>query len=333
MAAETTEIRYKSPHNYVGILTKPSDNHTFDSILDILSASKYKTLITAVAPIYLDTQREFWKNAILEKQGDTITAINSSIKGKEGNTYFSKDELVKHFINRGYAEQPKRDTLQKGYFPSAPRFLFHTLLMCVSNKTTSFNEIPTKIQCLGYAILNDKNYNYSQEIFDDLVKNVDNKAFLLFPRFLSYYFEQKFVGKDADLPKQGVSFDINRLTIETFSRMMAPIKLKTKEAEQVLEIADVPQTTTAEPTAPGDQSSTPTALKPTPATKKTKRKTSRKPTKPTPKATLEDEIPESMPVTTQKSQETTAATSSQQLVERSQPPLKLLLHTHKRIRL
>ncbi|KAJ0522948.1 hypothetical protein HanIR_Chr10g0488331 [Helianthus annuus] len=289
MAAETPEIRYKAPHNYVGILTKPTDNHTFDSILDILSASKYKTLITADAPIYLDTQREFWKNATLEKQGDIIAAINSSIQGKKvnispksisktfklddlnGKTSFIKDELVKDFMNRGYAEQPNRDTLQKGYFPSAPRFLFHTLLMCVSNKTTSFNEIPTKIQCLGYAILNDKNYNYSQEIFDDLVKNVDNKAFLLFPRFLSYYFEQKFVEKDAELPKQGVSFKINCLTIETFSRMMAPIKLKTKEAEQVLETATDPQATTAEPTAPGDQSSTPTALKPTPATMPPKR--------------------------------------------------------------
>ncbi|MFS7913999.1 hypothetical protein Hanom_Chr02g00148291 [Helianthus anomalus] len=37
------------------------------------------------------------------------------------------------------------------------------------------------------------------------------------------------------------------------------------------------------------------------------------------KATLEDEIPEQLPVTTQKSLETTVATSSQQMVERSQP--------------
>ncbi|KAJ0938158.1 hypothetical protein HanRHA438_Chr03g0149861 [Helianthus annuus] len=139
MAAETPKIRYKAPHNYVGILTKPTDNHTFDSILDILSASKYKTLITADSPIYLDSQREFWKNATLEKQGDIIAAINSSIQGKKvkispksisetfklddlnGKNYFTKDELVKDFMNRGYAEQPNRDTLQKGYFPYAPR--------------------------------------------------------------------------------------------------------------------------------------------------------------------------------------------------------------------
>ncbi|KAJ0442334.1 hypothetical protein HanIR_Chr16g0808011 [Helianthus annuus] len=223
-------------------------------------------------------------------------------------------------MNRGYAEQAKRDTLQKGYFPSTPRFLFHTLLMCVSNKTTSFNEIPTKIQCLGYAILNNKNFNYSQDIFDDLVKNVDNKAFLLFPRFLSYYFEQKFVKEDAELPKQGASFKINCLTPETFSRMLAPIKTKAEVPEQNLADEIVPQVSAAEPTAPGDQSSTPTVLKPTPATtKKTKKKTSRKPTKPKPKAPLEDEIPESMPVTAQKSPITTDATSSQQMEERSQP--------------
>ncbi|MFS7936202.1 hypothetical protein Hanom_Chr05g00412721 [Helianthus anomalus] len=82
----------------------------------------------------------------------------------------------------------KKGTLQKGSFPPAMRFLFHTLLMCVSNKTTVFNEIPLKIQYLGYAILQNQNFNFSQEIFNYLVTNANKKAFLLFPTFLSYYF-------------------------------------------------------------------------------------------------------------------------------------------------
>ncbi|MCQ7285343.1 hypothetical protein NP026_23590, partial [Salmonella enterica] len=73
MAAETTEIHYKSPHNYVGILTKPTTDNTFDSIIDILSTSKYKTLITADAPIYLQTQREFWNKATLQKNKETLS--------------------------------------------------------------------------------------------------------------------------------------------------------------------------------------------------------------------------------------------------------------------
>ena len=102
--------------------------------------------------------------------------------------------------------------------------------------------------------------------------------------------------------------------------MLTPSKTKAEVPEQNLADNTAPQVSAAEPTAPGDHSSTTTALKPTPAiTKRTKKKTSRKPPKPKTKASLEDEIPETMPVTAQKSQITTAATSSQQLEERSQP--------------
>ncbi|KAJ0870631.1 hypothetical protein HanRHA438_Chr11g0502661 [Helianthus annuus] len=214
----------------------------------------------------------------------------------------------------------KRDTLQKGYFPPATRFLFHTLLMCVSNKTTSFNEIPLKIQNLGYTILQDEDFNYSQEIFNDLVKNVENKSFLLFPRFLSYYFEKKFSKDDISAINQGESFQMHSLTAETFTRMSTPCKTQAEVPEQNLTANTAPQVSAAEPTAQGDQSSRTTVLKPTPTIpKKPKQKKIQKPPKPTKKATLEDEIPEQLPVIAQKSLETTAATSSQQLVEISQP--------------
>ncbi|MFS7965741.1 hypothetical protein Hanom_Chr09g00765731 [Helianthus anomalus] len=72
------------------------------------------------------------------------------------------------------------------------KFLFHTLLTYVSNKTTAFNEIPLKIQYLGYAIISKTDFNYSQEIFTYLVKNVKNikekkpRDFLLFPRAFEF---------------------------------------------------------------------------------------------------------------------------------------------------
>ncbi|MFS7967218.1 hypothetical protein Hanom_Chr09g00783201 [Helianthus anomalus] len=46
-----------------------------------MSASKYKTLLIVDAPIYLKTQREFWKNCTLKYQGKTAIAISYSIKG------------------------------------------------------------------------------------------------------------------------------------------------------------------------------------------------------------------------------------------------------------
>ena len=63
-----------------------------------------------------------------------------------------------------------------------------------------------KIQNLGYAILQGENLNYSKAIFNDLVKNVETKSFLLFPRFLSYYFEKTFSKDDIAVINQGELF-------------------------------------------------------------------------------------------------------------------------------
>ena len=79
----------------------------------------------------------------------------------------------------------------------------------------------------------------------------------------------------------------------------------------------VVQTSVVEPTAPGDHGTSSSAVKPTPAISKRKRPSTKTTTKPK-RGLLEDEIPEENPVATQKQQETTIVTSSQQL-DISQP--------------
>ncbi|MFS7946503.1 hypothetical protein Hanom_Chr06g00537021 [Helianthus anomalus] len=154
------------------------------------------------------------------------------------------------------------------------------------------------------------------------MKNIQkgkNAASLMYRRLLSYYMQKNVSKKDFE---QGVAFKINSLTSKTFIRHMAKesnvSKTQAKGDGQILEEStSAPQTSVAEPTTPGDQSTTTTTMKPTPAKpiKKTIVK-SKKPTKSTKMGPLEDEIPEVNPVTTQMSLETIAATSSQH-VERS----------------
>ncbi|MFS7961961.1 hypothetical protein Hanom_Chr08g00721081 [Helianthus anomalus] len=207
--ATKIEIPYKWSHNYLGIFEKLSDIRTFDSIIDTLSSTKYKTLLNCNATVNINTQREFWKNVTLEKVDKKVVAINSTIKGVkititcqaicevfelndlECKNSFPKTAYQRNFIERGYGEEMKIDTLQKGSFPSATRFLFHTLLMCVSNKTTAFNEIPLKIQYLGYAILQDENFNYSQVIFNDLVKKCGENNFFIVSKVFELLLSEK----------------------------------------------------------------------------------------------------------------------------------------------
>ncbi|MFS7978402.1 hypothetical protein Hanom_Chr10g00915081 [Helianthus anomalus] len=163
----------------------------------------------------------------------------------ECKTSFPKDEYQNDLIERGYARQLSKETMQKGEFPPPMQFLFHTLLTCVSNKTTAFNEIPLKIQYLGYAIMSKTDFNYSHEIFKDLVKNVKNikekkpQVFLLFPRFLTYHLQQKLPKENAQFLVQGAPFQINKLSAETFTRLMTKESKSSKtqagESEQILD--------------------------------------------------------------------------------------------------
>ncbi|MFS7946146.1 hypothetical protein Hanom_Chr06g00532611 [Helianthus anomalus] len=69
-----------------------------------------------------------------------------------GKNSFPNDEYQINLIKRGYVGQLTKTTMQKGEFPPPMKFLFHTLLTCVSNKTTAFNEIPLKFNTWGMLL-------------------------------------------------------------------------------------------------------------------------------------------------------------------------------------
>ena len=182
----------KSSHNYYCLLTPEPDHTQFHAILEKMAASKYHTLWTTTATVYPQIQQEFWAKMKIDYVDKQPIAINSTIRDipiritpelisstfnladHNGVSAFSKAELRTEFTEQGYEGSYEKDTLEKGLFFPPMRFLFHTLLTCASNKTTSFNEIPLKIQYLAYAILHNQNFNYSQVIFNDLIKNKNN---------------------------------------------------------------------------------------------------------------------------------------------------------------
>ncbi|MFS7920080.1 hypothetical protein Hanom_Chr03g00220091 [Helianthus anomalus] len=71
----------KQPHNYLCTFEKTDKNIEFHSIIDTLSTSKYKTLLTRDAPIYQDTLRDFWANAEVQKQDKKAWGITSKLGG------------------------------------------------------------------------------------------------------------------------------------------------------------------------------------------------------------------------------------------------------------
>ncbi|MFS7916605.1 hypothetical protein Hanom_Chr03g00179191 [Helianthus anomalus] len=200
----------KKHHNYLAIFEKTEKNSLYHPMMDVLTSSKYKAILTADAPIYQETLRDFWANTNIEEQNNVAFSITSKVGGESvaitpttisttfgvndlvGKTSFPKNEIQTELTERGYDGQLNKATMFKANFPPPMKFLFHTLLICLSNKTTSFNEIPLKIQSLGYAFLTNTDFNYSQALFADLVANLKNikkgktAAFFMFPILLSY---------------------------------------------------------------------------------------------------------------------------------------------------
>nr|GEY29141.1 synaptobrevin, longin-like domain protein [Tanacetum cinerariifolium] len=85
----------------------------------------------------------------------------------------------------GYNISPNQKfTFQKGQFSHQWKYLIHTIMQCMSPKSTGFNEFSSNIATALVCLATDSVYNFSKMISDGMVKNVNNKVskFLMYPR-------------------------------------------------------------------------------------------------------------------------------------------------------
>jgi hypothetical protein len=83
--------------------------------------------------------------------------------------------------------EKKNDTLKfyKGLFSSQWKFLIHTLLHCLSPKTTGWNEFGTTMASAVICLSKGKPFNFSKMILDGMIKTLDDDGnSLLYTRFL-----------------------------------------------------------------------------------------------------------------------------------------------------
>nr|GEW47912.1 hypothetical protein [Tanacetum cinerariifolium] len=97
-------------------------------------------------------------------------------------------ELFENLQLMGYNILPNQKfTFQKGQFFHQWKYLIHTIMQCLSPKSTGFNKFSSNIATALVCLATNRVYNFSKMIFDGMVRNVNNKVskFLMYPRFLS----------------------------------------------------------------------------------------------------------------------------------------------------
>nr|GEX18509.1 synaptobrevin, longin-like domain protein [Tanacetum cinerariifolium] len=108
---------------------------------------------------------------------------NLKLRDEEGISSFPDAELFENLTLMGYNISPNQKfTFQKGQFSHQWKYLIHTIMQCLSPKSTGFNEFSSNIATALVCLATNRTYNFSKMIFDGLVKNVNNKV----SKFLMY---------------------------------------------------------------------------------------------------------------------------------------------------
>ncbi|GJR77652.1 hypothetical protein Tco_0090017 [Tanacetum coccineum] len=131
-------------------------------------------------------------NIIAKINGKQRTISESSIRrhlklnDEEEISTLPDNELFENLSLMGYNILPnQRFSFQKGQFSCQWKFLIHTIMQCLSLKSTSFNEFSSNIATALVCLATNRTYNFSKMIFDGMMRNVNSKGkFLMYPRFI-----------------------------------------------------------------------------------------------------------------------------------------------------
>nr|GEX13764.1 copia protein [Tanacetum cinerariifolium] len=156
--------------------------------------------LTASPTIRTSCIKQFWSTAKVKKVNDEVrvqalinanrvTIKESSIRrtlkldDEEGISCLVNDDIFTGLANMGYEKMSDKLTFYKAFFSPQWKFLIHTILQCLSAKTTSWNEFSSTMTSTIICLTTNQKFNFSRYILLSLVKNIE--AGVPFYMFLS----------------------------------------------------------------------------------------------------------------------------------------------------
>ncbi|GKE03769.1 hypothetical protein Tco_1395787 [Tanacetum coccineum] len=213
----------------VDYLEKNDGNADFHQILDFL---------TSVRSILLSYIEQFWNTSSLktinsEKQihakvDDKVVVVSESsvrrdlhLNDEDGTACLTVNEIFENLALMGYETASDKLTFYKGFFSPQWKYLIHTILHCLSSKSTSWDQFSTNLASAIICLAKGQKFNFSKLIFDGMLRNLDPKKFLMYPRFLQLFL-------NIQLPNLVIPFndiyETPKLTKKVFTNIRNPGK-------------------------------------------------------------------------------------------------------------
>ncbi|GJV16539.1 hypothetical protein Tco_1361862 [Tanacetum coccineum] len=208
------DLKFVDQHNMVAYLEKSYENAEFHLIVDFLFTCTINYALTVSPTIYASYIEQFW-NTATSKTVNYVKQIHAIVDGKamvisessmrsdllfddeDGITCLINDEIFENLALMGYEQLSTKLTFQKGSFSPQWKFLIHTILHCISSKSTCWNEFSTNLASAVICLAKGQKFIFSKLIFDGMLRNLDSKKFLMYPRFLQLFLNNQL----KDLPE------------------------------------------------------------------------------------------------------------------------------------
>ncbi|GJY12484.1 hypothetical protein Tco_0381793 [Tanacetum coccineum] len=185
----------------VAFLSEPAESNGFEQIMDFLNAQPIRYALTVNPTIYISCIEQFWSadmvktingevqlHAILD--GKKIIISEASVRrdlkleDEECIDYLPNSAIFKQLALMGYEKISQKLSFYKPFFSPQWKFLIHTILQCISSKTTTWNEFSSTMASDIICLTTNQKFNFSKFLFEGMIRNMDNVSgkFLMYPR-------------------------------------------------------------------------------------------------------------------------------------------------------
>ncbi|GJT66265.1 hypothetical protein Tco_1017745 [Tanacetum coccineum] len=207
-----SNLKFAETHNLVAFLEKPEESDGFEGIIDFLNASSIRYALTVNPTIYTSCIKQFWATAKAKTvngevqiqalvDGKKVIVTETSVrralqlKDAEGTECLPNATIFEQLTLMGYENLTQKLTFYKAFFSPQWKFLIHTILQCISAKTTAWNEFSSTMASAVICLATNQKFNFSKYIFDNIVKNLEGRVkFLMYPRFVQVFLDKQVEG-------------------------------------------------------------------------------------------------------------------------------------------
>ncbi|GKE29655.1 hypothetical protein Tco_1445039 [Tanacetum coccineum] len=185
------DLKFANTYNLVAFLEKSTESEGFEEIVDFLNANPIKYALTVNPTIYCSFVKQLWDTikaktvngevqlqALVDKNKVIITesTIRRDLQLEDANCVdcLPNAAIFEQLTLIGYEKLSQKLTFYKAFFSPQWKFLIHTILQCLSAKTTAWNEFSSTMASAINCLATNQKFNFSKYIFDNMVKNVNS---------------------------------------------------------------------------------------------------------------------------------------------------------------